>query len=204
MKNALFFLPALLFAACCAKKQEKPVIADKNLYESLEDDLWLPFDTTKVLEMMDIRLSGNEIDRLGNETIEGLSDEWDTLELTYIAFACSCPSWTLMEEYEKHPESQSSMDFPYGYYLEPATPSLKISDRLHSPTVRVIGKLYNEKGVPDEEPIGPGWPEGKKFRYYAYELVTPVVAIGPMYHTEKSEIPGKPGEAMEYTHFVIE
>lgn len=203
MKHLFFSLAASLLFACCPLVKRKPAV-DKNLYQSLEDDLWLPFDTSKVLAMMAVNTSGNEIERLGNEKIEGLSDEWDTLELTRIAFACSCPDWTLMEEYEKHPELRGNMEFPFGYYLEPASPSLKLSDYLYNPTIRVIGKLYTEKGIPDEEPIGPGWPPGKKFRYYAYKLVTPLIVTGPMYHTETPEIPGKSGEAMEYTKFVIE
>jgi hypothetical protein len=204
MKTFHALLPIAVLAVACSDLSTKKPALQQNTYSSIEDTLYLPFDTVKVIEMMDITLRVNQIEELGSERIEGLSDNWDTLELTYIAYACSCPNWTLMEEYDRHPESKTSMEFPYGYYIEPASPSLRVNEWLYCPTVRFIGKLYDEKGIPDESPVGPEWPPGKKFRYYAYEVVRPVTAIGPYYHTGEPEIPGDTEELIERSMLIIE
>ena len=204
MKNAFFLLPALLFVACCDLSKKEIPAKPLNTYTSPEDTLYLPFDTTKVFEMMDITLQLNKVKELGNEQVEGLSEDWDTLELTYHMFACDCPNWMIQEEYAKQEFPDLYHPQGYAFYIQPADKSLKLDERLYfQSTVRFIGKRYKEPQLPDEY-IDPGPPAGNKFRYYAYEILKPSIFMGPLYHTGKTEIPSDTVEMIERTHLILE
>lgn len=206
MKSRIvFILLTLVITSCCKSSRRFPnPNADQNKYKSINDTLHLPFDTLRVLKLYDIPLSGDMIAELGNEKIDGLSEKWDTLELSLHSFACDCPSW--YDESKSPKEFSTDMAPPYAYYIEAASPKLKLSEQYShiQCDVRFIGKLYQKRGLPkNTEFTDPGSPLGNVFRYYKYEVILPAAIWGPQYHTGRRQIPSDPEELILTSELTI-
>lgn len=205
MKNYIgFIVLSLVTTSCCKSSQPRQSSnVDKNTYKSINDTLHLPFDTLRVLELYDIPLSGDMIAELGNEKIDGLNEKWDTLELSLHTFACDCPDW--YDESKSPKEFSTDMAPPYAYYIEAASPKLKLSEQF-SPIhcdVRFIGKIYQKPGLPKNTQFtDPGPPPGNVFRYYKYEVLLPAAIWGPYYFTGEPDLPSHDELVMVSTLFI--
>lgn len=197
------FLALCLILSSCSQPEEKLPSTNKNSYTSLEDTLYLPFDTTRVLSLYDIKTKVNKLDKFRNEVDLKLKSELDTIEVTYMSFACDCPNWHDLSQ--KPENAEPSMSPTYGYYIEPPSKELELSDRIRQCTVRLIGRHYTTQGWPkDFDRTDPNPPTGNVFRYYAYEMVLPAVIWGPYYHTGERETPSSTEESIMSTVLIIQ
>jgi hypothetical protein len=204
MKYAVSAFCALVFMTIVGywSISEKSATDHKNTYTSVNDTLYLPFDSARVLALYDVPMAIDQIDLLKEEVIEGLEAKWDTLEVQYQMIACDCPNWYDVELTPDEPTSEMSPS--YAYYIEPASPELKLFDRFQYCRVRLIGKHYKEQGWPENPDfMDPGPPLGNVFRYYGYEIVLPAVIWGPYYHTGERQIPSDPEELILTTNLTI-
>ncbi len=176
---------------------------DKNTYSSIEDTLYLPFDTARVLALYSIPTKVDQIDLLKHEIIPELETEWDTLEVEYRMFACDCPNWYDVALAPDEPTTEMSPS--YAYYIEPASPELKLFQGFRYCRVRLIGKHYKQQGWPENPDfMDPGPPLGNVFRYYGYELVFPAIIWGPQYHTGELDRPSKTDELIMTTQLILQ
>lgn len=167
----------------------------KNTYNSISDTLYLPFDTSKIIEMMDIKYS---------KTSKIQLDSIDTLRLRYTHFACDCPNWTLSKFYNDSFDSQNRTH--NAYYLEAISDEIKIDPRICVPGNEIIvsGKLKAEFSLPENTEFTDPKPfKGKVFSYNSYKVVFPILVYGPLYHTKKTELPNDSNELILYTHLKI-
>ncbi|MGV3613652.1 MAG: hypothetical protein ACO1N0_22010 [Fluviicola sp.] len=205
MKNTVTFpsfLVLCLILASCGQPGEKALAANKNSYTNLEDTLYLPFDTSRVLSLYDIKTKRNELSEFRNETNPELKSKIDTIEVTFRSLACDCPNWYDLALAPKEQTSEMSPD--YAYYIEPASKELELPDNIRYCKVRLIGRHYKSQGWPkDPQFIDPHPPAGNVFRYYAYEMVLPVMIWGPYYHTGERETPSSVEESIMSTVLTI-
>lgn len=198
-----FLLLCIVIASCC-RSEKKQLSPKKNSYTSFEDTLYLPFDTARVLTLYDIKTKTNELAIFKNEVNPELKSELDTIEVTYMNFACDCPDWYDVTLAPAPENAEPDMSPEYGYYIESASKNLRLTEQIHQCTVRLIGRHYKKEGLPkDTEFTDPDPPAGNVFRYYAYEMILPVVIWGPPYHTGEREIPSDPEELIMSTRLTI-
>lgn len=199
MKIITFFgiCSAFVFLVSCQCESDANRL-NSNYYNSLKDTLYLPFDTTRVLNMYDFHTRVNKFQELESEKIADLVEDLDTLELELQHLACDCPNWYDMSR--RPSDATPEMSPFYGYYLEAGSPELCLPEGLLNAKVKFIGRHYKVKGWPaNTQFINPEPPAGNVFRYYAYELLLPAEMFGPLYHTGKREIPSDPEELIMAT-----
>lgn len=103
-----------------------------------------------------------------------LSQTEETIEVSYVNWACDCPDWIetrYVKESGEVPETRC-------IYLEPATPEVSIPaefyhERHLSQTLRLTGRFYRDKGIPagyDPKTTG-DIQSGKVFRYHAIAFI---------------------------------
>jgi len=113
---------------------------------------------------------------IANDHKDALSAELDTMELTYMAYACDCPSWVQLNEHDQNTGLKTGLAADSSYYIEPADTSLLIDDRLRiaGNTIRFIGRKYMNMRIPDNaEFTDPEPPAGIVLRYYSYQVLRP-------------------------------
>lgn len=155
MKQLLILLFSLVFLLSC-RNNPKQDLEDKCLITMKDGTILIDYDTKT-----------------------GLKNELDTLELIYIQYACDCPQWVILKEYERitasYPYDQIELN-KYSFYIEPAVSEIKIPDDvfLAKNKIRLIGKEYVSNGYPkDPDFMDPNPPKGRVFRYYSYEILKP-------------------------------
>ena len=196
-----FLLISVAITACCQPK-ENSISLKVNSYKSVDDTLYLPFDTAKVLGLYNIKTKVDQLEKFRFEKDSELNSELDTIELSYHNFACDCPRW--YDEVLAPKEPTSEMSPSYAYYLEPASGELELTDLIRQCTVRLIGRHYKAKGFPKNvEFMDPNPPAGNVFRYYSYEMLSPTIIWGPYLHTGEREIPSDPEERIDNTILII-
>jgi hypothetical protein len=163
---------------------------DKNRYKTVQDTLQLPFDTARVIRLMNIAYQ-KQIPALSQTQVG-----WDTLELMYIPYACDCQDWVDIAAYENYESSVNDTllstfnSQEFSYYLEPINSSVELDPTLFTShnQVRFIGKFRTQKGWPNNANFqDPDPPMGKVFTYYAYEVILPARVYGPHCFTGKNQ-----------------
>lgn len=151
---------------------------DPNSYRDLSVKLIIPFDTARVLEMMHIVDSVNEVSKYGGEINGALYPEMDTIDLIWRGPITDSPEWVYADSVNADFETQHKNDF----YLEPAAEELKITHLPANHTrIQFIGREYGGKSFPkDFEPYGHYAVPGRVFKYYAYKIYKPFSVYGPM------------------------
>ncbi len=187
MRHTLYILIVLALAACNNNGPNVP--AGKMPSEATY--LIPPFDTAQIIAGLHIIEKDYRSDLVANEKRADLNEDTDTLELTYIAYACDCQHWVDSREYKRVSEHnrncKSSREYKevnldtHGYYLEPADSSLEIKWNavVNNNRYRFIGRLHKQKGLPEGETFqDPDPPKGKVFRYYGFEILKPYLVWG--------------------------
>ena len=189
----LLFCISILLTSCVRNNSvSSNLIAEE--FDSLEPYLLVPLDTAHLLDSLNYPSSFEMLAQIELDTRKGLSDTIDTLELMWVAYACECQDWVepmpftafhsdslLKERASLGRHMEFDLD-TYGYYIEPADSALVIDWHtiVNHNRVRFIGRLYHEKGYPENEVFMHGdVPKGKVFRYYSYELLKPYRIWGP-------------------------
>lgn len=166
---------ALAIVVACVKKQIKP--EHTHRYQSVDDTLYLPLDTSRILAMLEL-----------TETLiprRPVMDSLDTLELEYKAYACDCPDWVVSEVAELPSADTAVMHG--SYYIESGSTRLSDHFFVAGNRIRFFGKLRSTNDLPRHKRFqGPHPPPGKVFTYYGFEVLRPTRVRGPFYHTGDS------------------
>ena len=103
-----------------------------------------------------------------------LSDNVETIEVSYVNWACDCPDWIET----KYSRDSTEIDERQCIYVEPAQPAIAITDSFYttkhfSQTLRLSGRFYLDEGVPasyEQKTSGKSEP-GKVFCYDKIEYI---------------------------------
>lgn len=182
----LIIISFLLFSCNSEIEQRQRLFKKENKYISLKDTLYMPFDTAEVIKMLNIQYSKNT-----NTTFNNL----DTLTLKYTNYACECPKWIIKDKFYLETSKEK---YNASFYLEPIADNIKIDSRIctFENEIQVIGKLKTTKGIPSNSDSTIFSLPGNVFTYYSYKVLFPLTVYGPLYHSEKSEIPNDSNELM--------
>ncbi len=109
------------------------------------------------------------------DTPKILSNHEETIEVSYIRWACDCANWlpdaahTSAPDYELQPEDC--------IFIEPASSDIIIPESFFensTNTLRITGKYYQDRGIARRYDMKtPDKPErARVFRYYAYKIIS--------------------------------
>ena len=161
-----FILPAFYFSY---QKKDDP-----NKYASITALLIFPFDTAKVLEMMHIVDSVNEVAAYYNELDKSLYPKIDTLDLIWAGPMTDCADWQHADSTE---ENYSITNY---FYIEPANDQVKLPYYVMRTRIQFIGREYGGISFPkDFSPYTSSPHAGRVFKYYAYKIYKPFSIYGP-------------------------
>lgn len=119
-----------------------------------------------------------------------LSSKIDTIEVTYIAWACDCANW-LPTHYLDNPLYQDSVFDHQCIFLEAKSEELMIPDEYrkggNTNKIRLVGSYYMDEGISkDYMQITPSKPDkAKVFKYSKIEIIKPYTVWD--FSTENSE-----------------
>ena len=102
-----------------------------------------------------------------------LNEKVETIELTYIAWACDCANWATQEDLKKYADNIGDNLARRSIFIEPADQSLELPDTLGSNNdiIRFTGQFYNDKGFPKGYRSFENPERARVFRYTEYEVV---------------------------------
>ncbi len=103
----------------------------------------------------------------------GLDGNIQTLELTYIVWACDCANWATSEVLDKFSENIGDTLAKQSIFIEPANQTLELPDTLgyNNVVIKFTGQFYKEKGFPKGHHSYQNPEESRVFRYTSYEVV---------------------------------
>lgn len=166
-KYLLFIVLLLVLAFVVFEVFDEEEKKDINTYESIDTHLTLPFDTNKVIEMMDIKLYKGS---------DNLPDSLVTIKAKNHMFACGgCPDWSLYNSENKSENKQF-------FYIQPANKNIDLDDDrlLYGNIIEFKGKFICDTCLPNTDIfMRPDPPKWKVFEYHAYKAIGDVSVYGP-------------------------
>lgn len=140
--------------------KEKEAIVDKLNLNSEQFPYYQAFDTIAYLKKLNLKEEVNDISTAKSEKL-------DTFTLQYMAYACFCPQWLIVD-------SLSSQN-PYqdGFYLIPGSKNIRLPDLFAPGTViTFIGRVEDNRNF--DEPLSESDPiPDKELFYYYYKVHKP-------------------------------
>lgn len=123
------------------------------------------FDTTAYLESLHLKTEVNQI-------TNSFTQKLDTFTLQYMAYACYCPQWVLIDSI---PKNRPDLD---GFYLIPARYQIDIPSIFRAgTTITFIGRVEDNRHLASapnsDDPI-----PGKELYYYSYKIHKPYFIWG--------------------------
>ncbi len=102
-----------------------------------------------------------------------LAQKVQTLELTYIAWACDCANWATQEDLKKYSDNIGDSLADQSIFVEPDNPSLALPDTLgfSNDVIRFTGQFYKNKGFPQGYQSSQDPEKASVFRYTKYEVL---------------------------------
>ncbi|MFN8714586.1 MAG: hypothetical protein ACK5Z2_17185 [Bacteroidota bacterium] len=100
----------------------------------------------------------------------------DTVEVTYMAYACDCPQHLTDSDQVHTKRVDKTQKGPHGYYIEATNTSIKIPDVLYygGNRFRLYGYVRTSYGLPAEDIfITDHPPPGKVLCYFRWEIIEP-------------------------------
>ncbi len=190
MKNSIriFIVFTIVGIALYFSYQPKP---DINSYSDFNHQLSLPFDTARVLGMMKIVDSVNEVAVYYNEPDKSLYPKIDTLDLIWTGPGTDCPEWRYADS------TDENFSILKDFYIEPANEKLNLPDHIMRTRIQFIGREYGGISFPkDFAPYTSSPHAGRVFKYYAYKIYKPFTVYGP-------EVESKTINDFELTHLHV-
>ncbi|MFK7933296.1 MAG: hypothetical protein AB8G22_07290 [Saprospiraceae bacterium] len=102
----------------------------------------------------------------------------DTIEVTYIAWACACANW-LPTKYLKTPNYETTDNSEDCIFIEAENEELRIPDEYrlggYGNRIKLIGQFYRDEGISRyyEQPTSQKPKIAKVFRYSKIEVIKP-------------------------------
>ncbi|CAL2101541.1 conserved membrane protein of unknown function [Tenacibaculum sp. 190130A14a] len=102
-----------------------------------------------------------------------LSEKVETIELTYIAWACDCANWATKEDLKKYSENIGDSLAYQSIFIEPSDESIKLPDTLgySNDIIKFTGQFYQNRGFPKDYQSFENPDKARIFRYTDYEVV---------------------------------
>jgi hypothetical protein len=137
--------------------EEKEVIVNNLNSDESKFPYYQDFDTLAYLEKLNLQ---TEVNLISNTITQKL----DTLTLQFMAYACYCPQWVIIDSI---PKNRPDLD---GFYLEPATTGILLPKTFRAgTTVTFIGKI--EDNLDLKIPEDSDYPTPGRALYYSYYKV---------------------------------
>lgn len=107
--------------------------------------------------------------------LDKLQETEQTVELSYIAWACDCADWVIPEHAKKYYDNINDTLAKLSMYIEPENDKLKLPDSFYvsGNKIKFTGKFYKEKKFPKHYFSAELPGRAKVFRYTKYEIVKP-------------------------------
>ncbi|OQP60705.1 hypothetical protein A3860_32415 [Niastella vici] len=102
-----------------------------------------------------------------------LEEKEQTLELSYIAWACDCANWATSEDIQKYNDTEEDALAEQSIFIEPADKSLILPDTLgySMDIIKFTGHFYKKKGFPKEYSSQEKPDKARVFRYTKYQVI---------------------------------
>jgi len=102
-----------------------------------------------------------------------LNEKVETIELTYIAWACDCANWATKNDLKRYSENIGDSLAHRSIFIEPANQSIELADTLgySNDIIKFTGQFYEKKGFPKDYQSFENPDKARIFRYSDYEVV---------------------------------
>jgi hypothetical protein len=102
-----------------------------------------------------------------------LVEKEQTIELSYIAWACDCANWVTQEDIQKYHDTPGDTLANLSIFIEPADKSLSLPDTLgyNGDIIKFTGHFYKEKGLPKDYRSQENPDKASVFRYTKYQVI---------------------------------
>ena len=104
-----------------------------------------------------------------------IEERIDTIEVSYITWACACANWINNEYFEKNPDY---IDKDYAkdcFFIEAENEDDMLPEKYHSNRydIRLIGSFYKDNGISKDyiKPTSQKPEKSRVFRYVKYEII---------------------------------
>jgi hypothetical protein len=107
-----------------------------------------------------------------NSCTNTLEEKEQTIELSYIAWACDCANWATVENIGKYYDAGDTLA-ELSVFIEPANKSLELPDTLgyNNDIIKFTGHFYKNKGFPKDYYSIEHPDKARVFRYTKYEII---------------------------------
>jgi hypothetical protein len=140
-------------------EEKETLVNDLNFAKSTFP-YYQDFDTLAYLEKLNLQTEVNLISDTSTQKL-------DTLTLQFMAYACFCPQWVLIDSI---PKNRPDLD---GFYLNPATTGIRLPTFfIAGTTVTFIGRIEDNRHLNSSENSDDPIP-GKELYYYYYNVHKP-------------------------------
>ena len=102
-----------------------------------------------------------------------LEEKEQTIELSYIAWACDCANWATAEDIQKYHDNSGDSLADHSIFIEPADATVSLTDTLgyNGDIIKFTGQFYKEKGFPKEYRSQEKPDKARVFRYTKYQVI---------------------------------
>lgn len=103
----------------------------------------------------------------------GLEEKTQTIELTYITWACDCANWATPKDLKKYSENIDNILAKRSVFIEPSNRALKLPDTLgySNDIIKFTGRFYKKKGFPKNYSSYQNPEPAKVFQYTDYKVL---------------------------------
>ncbi len=104
---------------------------------------------------------------------QSLETRVQTIELSYIAWACDCANWATSEDINRYADNYGDSLAQLCIFVEPGESSLVLPDTIgyNNDLVRFTGSFYEKAGFPKGYRSEEHADKGRVFRYTKFEVV---------------------------------
>ena len=101
-----------------------------------------------------------------------LDEKEQSIELSYIAWACDCANWTTQGDIQKYADDADALA-ERSIFIEPADKSLTLPDTLgySMDVIKFTGHFYKKKGFPKDYSSQENPDKARVFRYTKYQVI---------------------------------
>lgn len=140
--------------------EEKEAIVERLNSDISIFPYYQDFDTSAYLKKLNLQTTVNQIS-------DSILQKLDTLTLQYMAYACYCPQWILIDSISRN---RPDLD---GFYLSPATSDITLPSLFQAgTTLTFIGRVENNRPLKHSQNSAAPIP-GKELYYYYYKIHKP-------------------------------
>jgi hypothetical protein len=102
-----------------------------------------------------------------------LADNEQTIEVSYIAWACDCANWAMLDDIEKYSDNPNDTLADLSIFIEPTNESLELPDTIgiNGDIIKLTGRFYSKKDFPKGYHSIEHPEKARVFRYTKYRVL---------------------------------